>query len=61
MVGKDGYGTMVRGVGWGAGFFGHCVNSVDSGCYNVDSQWTIERRGHLLVCSAVCECVWVGP
>ena len=52
---------MDRCVGGGADFSGHCANSVDSGRYNVDSQWTIERRGHLSVCSAVCECVWVGP
>jgi len=36
---------MDRGIDCGARLNGHCVGSVySSGCYNMDSQWTIERE-----------------
>ena len=55
------YGTMDEGVRGIARLNSYCADFVRSGCYNMDSQLTIEQGKCLGVCNVVCECVWVGP
>lgn len=60
MAGRHRHETMGRHVGMGLN--GRCVDSEYGICYNMDSQQTIKRgKCSGCMCSAVCECVWVGP